>query len=198
MSANSRLELFYIIKLFILFYIIIIHTIIIIYIYYFSRLLVNKSRIKTYLERFPCSRSPKARMAAPWESCPTSWAPPWAPPLPSSPAGAATTPKPTPVSARGSSATSAISSTLGQFVTLYTQRIIFEILFNHTKIRLHLAYSDWFETKRRSVLFQINRNMVNTIWLRFDSIRFRKTFSVCTRIKNWFLNLVKLDLIRIL
>jgi len=30
------------------------------------------------------------------------------------------------------------------------------------------------------LLFQINRKMVNTIGFRFDSIRFRKDFSVCS------------------
>ena len=34
--------------------------------------------------------------------------------------------------------------------------------------------------KRSTDWFQINWKMVNTIWFRFDSIRFRKYFSVCT------------------
>ena len=42
-----------------------------------------------------------------------------------------------------------------------------------------LPFSDWFGTIRMSVWFQINRKMVNTIWFRFDLIRFRKYFSVC-------------------
>ena len=35
------------------------------------------------------------------------------------------------------------------------------------------------EPTRRHVWFQINRKMVNTIWFRFDLIRFGKDFSVC-------------------
>ena len=34
------------------------------------------------------------------------------------------------------------------------------------------------------LLFQINRRMVNTIWVRFDLIRFGKYFSVCTRMRK--------------
>ena len=49
---------------------------------------------------------------------------------------------------------------------------------------LYLPFSDWFGTKRTSVWFQINRNMVNTIWFRVDSIRFRKDFSVCAIAKH--------------
>ena len=63
----------------------------------------------------------------------------------------------------------------GNFV--YTHR---EILFNQTEIRLYLPFSDWFGTKRTvSVWFQIDREMLNTIWFRFDLIRFGKDFSVC-------------------
>ena len=41
----------------------------------------------------------------------------------------------------------------------------------------------WFGTKRtRPFVFQINWKMVNTIWFRFDLIRFRKYFSVCTSV----------------
>ena len=39
--------------------------------------------------------------------------------------------------------------------------------------------SEWFGNKQTSVWFQINRNMANTIWVRFDLIIFRKVFSVC-------------------
>ena len=53
----------------------------------------------------------------------------------------------------------------------YTQRNIFEILINQSGIR--------FGTKRKSVWFQINRKMLNTIWFQIDLIRFRKDFSVC-------------------
>ena len=63
--------------------------------------------------------------------------------------------------------------------TRYTQRNIFEILLNQPGIRLCLPFSDWFGTKRTSVWFQINREMVYTIWFRVDSTRFRKYFSVC-------------------
>ena len=48
-----------------------------------------------------------------------------------------------------------------------------------TGIRLYLPFSDWFRTKRNSVWCHINRKMVNTMYFRFDSIRFRKYFSVC-------------------
>ena len=61
----------------------------------------------------------------------------------------------------------------------YTQRIFFEILFNQTDIRLYLPVSNWFGTKRTSVSFQINRNMVNIIWFQVGLIRFGKYFSVC-------------------
>ena len=60
----------------------------------------------------------------------------------------------------------------------YTQKYLFEILSNQTEIRLYLLFSNWFETKRASIWFQINRKMVNTIWFRLALIRFRKDFSV--------------------
>ena len=50
-----------------------------------------------------------------------------------------------------------------------TQRNISKILLNETEIRLYLPFPDWFGTKNQ---FQINRCMVNTIWFRFDLIRF--------------------------
>ena len=37
------------------------------------------------------------------------------------------------------------------------------------------------QTDSVRLLFQINRCMVNTIWFRFDIIRFRKYFSLCVR-----------------
>ena len=37
------------------------------------------------------------------------------------------------------------------------------------------------QTDTVRLLFQFNRKMVNTIWFRFDLLRFRKYFSVC----NW-------------
>ena len=58
----------------------------------------------------------------------------------------------------------------------YTQRNHFEILLNQTNIRLYLPFSDWFGTKRMSVWFVSNRKMINTIWFRFDLIRFDKIF----------------------
>ena len=62
----------------------------------------------------------------------------------------------------------------------YTQRNLFKILLNQTEIRLYLPFSNWFGTKWTFVWFQINRKMVNTIWLRFNLIKFWKDFSVCT------------------
>ena len=59
-----------------------------------------------------------------------------------------------------------------------TQRNIFQILLNQTGIRLYLPFSEWFGSKQRSVWFQINRKMVNTISLRVDLIKFVKYFSV--------------------
>ena len=64
----------------------------------------------------------------------------------------------------------------------YTQRNLFEIWLNQTGIRLYIPFSDWFGTKRTSAWFQINRKIVNTVWFWFDSIRFRKDFSVCSNI----------------
>ena len=45
-------------------------------------------------------------------------------------------------------------------------------LVKQTQIILYLPLSDWFGTQRNSVWFQINRKMVNTIWL--DVTRFRR------------------------
>ena len=60
----------------------------------------------------------------------------------------------------------------------HTQRNLFEIWLNQTEIRLYLSFFDWFGTKQTSVWFQNNRKIVNTIWFRFNLIRFRKDFSV--------------------
>ena len=60
-----------------------------------------------------------------------------------------------------------------------TQKNLLQILLNQTDIRLYLPFADWFGTKRTSVWFQINGNMVDTIWFRFDIIRFRKDFFMC-------------------
>jgi len=62
------------------------------------------------------------------------------------------------------------------------QRNLSEILLNQHEIRFYLSFSDWYETKRPSVWFQINRKMVNTIWFRVYLIRFRKCLSVCSLI----------------
>ena len=66
----------------------------------------------------------------------------------------------------------------GEFA--YTRRNLFQILVNQTEIRLYLPCIDWFGTANGLVrlLFQINRCMVNTVWFRFDLIRFRKYLSV--------------------
>ena len=63
---------------------------------------------------------------------------------------------------------------------IHTMRNLSEILLNQTQIRLTLPFYGWFVIKRTSVWFQINREMVNTIWFQFDFIRFWKDFSVCT------------------
>jgi len=54
-----------------------------------------------------------------------------------------------------------------------------DILLNQSEIRLYLPFPDWFGYKGKSVWFQINQKMVNTIWFRVDLIRYRKDFSVC-------------------
>ena len=54
-----------------------------------------------------------------------------------------------------------------------------EIFWNQTDIRLYLPFSDWFETKRTVVWFQINRKMINTIWCRFELIRFLWRQKMC-------------------
>ena len=72
----------------------------------------------------------------------------------------------------------------GILMNNYTQRNLFEILLNQTKIRLYLPFSNWFGTKRTAVWFKINRKIVNTIWFWFDLVRFRKGFSVCTAVRR--------------
>ena len=82
--------------------------------------------------------------------------------------------------------------------SINTQRNIFEILLNQTQIRLYLTFSSIDleqQTDTVRLLFQINLYMVNTIWFGFDLLRFRKYFSVCSRLRplnklilNWFLN----------
>ena len=61
----------------------------------------------------------------------------------------------------------------------YTEKNLFEILLNQPEIRSYLPFSDWFGTKRTSVWFQNNREIVNTIWFLFNLIKFGKYFSVC-------------------
>ena len=41
-------------------------------------------------------------------------------------------------------------------------------------------FFDWLWTKQTVVCFQMNRHMINTIWFRFDSRRFRNKLSVYT------------------
>ena len=67
-----------------------------------------------------------------------------------------------------------------RYVQRYTHGNIFQILLNHTEIRLYIAFSDRFGTKQMSVWFQINQKIINTIWFRFYFVRFWKDFSVCT------------------
>ena len=65
----------------------------------------------------------------------------------------------------------------------YTPINLSEIVLNQTEIRLYLPFSDWFGTQTyvRTFVFQINGEMVNTIWFRFDLIRFQKDFCVVLR-----------------
>ena len=71
----------------------------------------------------------------------------------------------------------------------YTQRNLSKILTNLTEIRLYYNFPIDLEPNRRlfgswsSVWFQINRKMVNTIWFRFDLIRFLKYFSECAYLR---------------
>ena len=74
--------------------------------------------------------------------------------------------------------TTSKTSITAQVGVFYTQRNFFEFLLNQTEIRLYLLFSEWFGTKRTFVWFQINRKMVNTIWLRVNLIRFQKDLSV--------------------
>ena len=57
-------------------------------------------------------------------------------------------------------------------VCSYPERNLSEILIDQTEIILYLPFSDWFGTEWVTVWFRINRKMVNTIWFRFDLIRF--------------------------
>ena len=72
----------------------------------------------------------------------------------------------------------------------YKQRNIFEISLNQIKEKLYSPFSDWFETKRNAVWFQINRKMVNIIWFHFDLVRFRKVFSVCILLGTYSSNVL--------
>ena len=67
----------------------------------------------------------------------------------------------------------------GMIVLSNPSLFITDTLFNQIEIKLYLPFSNWFGTKWTSVWFQINRKIVNTIWFRFDLIRFQKYFSVC-------------------
>ena len=59
----------------------------------------------------------------------------------------------------------AFSSFIEMFISNYTaahtQRNLFEVLLNQTKICLYSPFYDWFGPKRPSVCFQISRKMVN-------------------------------------
>ena len=46
------------------------------------------------------------------------------------------------------------------------------------KTELYIHFFDWLITKQNSIWFQINREMVNTIWFRCDLTSFRNYFSV--------------------
>ena len=56
----------------------------------------------------------------------------------------------------------------------------FTNLIKSNRNQIVFTFSDWFGINRTSDWFQINQKMVNTIWFRFDLIRIRKDFSVCT------------------
>ena len=61
----------------------------------------------------------------------------------------------------------------------YAQRNVFEILLNQPDIRSYLPLIDFQQqTDSIRLMFQNNQKMVNTIWFRLDSIRFRKDLSV--------------------
>ena len=75
----------------------------------------------------------------------------------------------------------------------YSQKNLSEILLNQPKIRLYLPFFRKTEWHKKLYLPFIQKTvngtknciyhlfkMVHTIWLRFDVIRFRKYFSVCT------------------
>ena len=52
-----------------------------------------------------------------------------------------------------------------------------------TQIRLYLPCTYWFGTKRKVFLWlQIKLKMVNTIWFRFELIRFQKYLSACNTV----------------
>ena len=56
-----------------------------------------------------------------------------------------------------------------------------EILLNQYRNKIVFTiFRLFWNSKRTSVWFQINRKMVNTNWFLLDSIRFRKKFSLCT------------------
>ena len=63
---------------------------------------------------------------------------------------------------------------------IHTQKNRLLILAESTGKRLYLPFSVRFGTKRNSDWFQINRKIVNTIWLLPNLTILRKYFSVCT------------------
>ena len=66
---------------------------------------------------------------------------------------------------------------VAEFLSVYTQRILFEILLNRPEIGFYLPFSNEFGSKRTSVKIQISGKIVNTILLRVDLIKFRKKSS---------------------
>ena len=61
----------------------------------------------------------------------------------------------------------------------YTQRNRLLILVRSPETRLYWLFSEFIWRHTESVWLQINRKMVNTIWFRFDLMRFGKYFFVC-------------------
>ena len=64
---------------------------------------------------------------------------------------------------------------------LYTQRNLFKIIVNQTKIRLCLPCTDWFRTANGHSLFAVQNQswcMVNTTWFRVVLTWFRKYFQL--------------------
>ena len=84
----------------------------------------------------------------------------------------------------------------GRLYACYTQRNIFEILSNQTKIRLYLSFSDWFGIANRHCSFAVSNQSENGEWYMI-SVRFNKIpkifLSMCVfkGILGWFLKPMK-------